>query len=120
MLSVLDEGAGIPVGIQDRIFDPFFTTKEKGKGTGLGLSTVHTIVRGHNGFIVFDSAEGIGTRFDIYLPALSRPQSQEPDEPVPAIPLGSGETILVVDDDVSILQITRQIHRYWRAMITRS
>ncbi len=109
VLSVLDDGTGIPLDVQDRIFDPFFTTKEKGKGTGLGLSTVQSIVRGHGGLVLFESAQGHGTRFDIYLPALSATEKPDLDEPVPAIPLGSGETVLVIDDDVSILQITRQI-----------
>jgi PAS domain S-box-containing protein len=109
ILSVVDDGTGIPIEIQDRIFDPFFTSKEKGKGTGLGLSTVHSIVRGHGGFMAFDSGQGRGTQFDVYLPALASKERPTTDEPVPAIPLGSGETILVVDDDVSILQITRQI-----------
>ena len=57
--------------IQERVFDPFFTTKEKGKGTGLGLSTVHSIVRGHGGVVIFDSADGRGTQFEVYLPALA-------------------------------------------------
>jgi len=109
VLSVIDDGTGIPVGIQERIFDPFFTTKEKGKGTGLGLSTVLSIVRGHGGVVSFTSDETRGTQFDVSLPALPSGQKTESDEPAPAIPLGSGEMILVVDDDVSILQITRQI-----------
>ncbi len=109
VLSVLDDGAGIPAAIQDKVFDPFFTTKEKGKGTGLGLSTVHSIVRGHEGVVLFESTEALGTRFDVYLPALAAVAKQEAEEPGLAIPLGSGETILVIDDDVSILQITRQI-----------
>ena len=109
VLSVIDDGTGIPVGVQERIFDPFFTTKEKGKGTGLGLSTVLSIVRGHGGVVTFKSEEARGTRFDVYLPALPAGEKAEADEAAPAIPLGSGEMILVVDDDVSILQITRQI-----------
>ena len=109
VLSVFDDGTGIPASIQEKVFDPFFTTKEKGKGTGLGLSTVHSIVRGHGGFILFDSAEGRGTQFDVYLPALVSGEKAEAEEAVPAIPLGSGETVLVIDDDVSILQITREI-----------
>jgi two-component system cell cycle sensor histidine kinase/response regulator CckA len=109
VLSVIDDGTGIPASIQERVFDPFFTTKEKGKGTGLGLSTVHSIVRGHGGFVLFESTEGQGTTFKVYLPALAAQEKTESDEAVPAIPLGSGETILVIDDDVSILQITRQI-----------
>ncbi|HUI69978.1 MAG TPA: response regulator, partial [Spirochaetia bacterium] len=109
LLSVEDDGTGIPLSVQEKVFEPFFTTKEKGKGTGLGLSTVHSIVRGHGGVVQFTSNEGRGTRFDIYLPAVVAEAKLEPDEAVPAIPLGSGELILVIDDDVSILQITREI-----------
>lgn len=109
VISVTDDGNGIPLSIQDRIFDPFFTTKEKGKGTGLGLATVHSIVQGHGGFLAFESSESRGTRFDVHLPALLVPEKPDLDEPVAAIPFGFGETILVIDDDVSILQIVRQI-----------
>lgn len=66
-------------------------------------------MRGHGGVVIFDSADGRGTQFEVYLPALAAAEKLEVDEPVAAIPLGSGETILVIDDDVSILQITKQI-----------
>jgi signal transduction histidine kinase len=69
-ISVSDEGAGIAPDVLERVFDPFFTTKEKGKGTGLGLSVVHGIVKNHNGFIRISSRVNVGTRFEVYLPAL--------------------------------------------------
>ena len=58
--------------------------------------------------MIFDSAEGPGTQCDVYLPALDSREKADL-EGVPATPLGSGQTVLVIDDDVSILQITRQI-----------
>jgi nitrogen-specific signal transduction histidine kinase len=109
VLEVTDTGEGIPAEILDRIFDPFFTTKEAGLGTGLGLSTVQGIVTSHDGFISVSSALGEGTTFTIHFPAptelpLSVPIVQEFAEPV----RGNGELILVVDDDPSVLSVTRE------------
>ena len=109
VLSVADDGTGIPSGIKDRIFEPFFTTKEQGRGTGLGLSTVHSVAQGHGGFVTCESEPGKGSRFDVYFPEATAPESPRADEPTSAIPLGTGETVLVIDDDQSILLIIRQI-----------
>jgi PAS domain S-box-containing protein len=109
MLSVIDDGSGIPEEVRERIFEPFFTTKEKGKGTGLGLSTVQSVAQSHGGFVTCMSGPGKGTRFDVYFPAAAPAFASRPEEAVSAIPLGAGETILVIDDDQSILLITRQI-----------
>lgn len=70
-LSIEDSGKGIPVKIQSKIFDPYFTTKEMGseKGRGLGLSICYSIIKQHNGLILFDSKTGVGTTFYIYLQA---------------------------------------------------
>jgi CheY-like chemotaxis protein len=108
-LSVIDDGLGIPEELHERIFEPFFTTKEKGKGTGLGLSTVQSVAQGHGGFVTCESEPGKGTRFDVYFPVVEQAAASGAEEPVSAIPLGAGETVLVIDDDQSILLITRQI-----------
>jgi PAS domain S-box-containing protein len=107
-VSVRDNGGGISPEIIDRIFDPFFTTKSVGKGTGLGLSTSLAIVRSHGGFIRVTSKVGEGTLFKVYLPA--HPElATATDSPVRGdFPLGGGETVLVIDDEESIRQITRQ------------
>jgi two-component system cell cycle sensor histidine kinase/response regulator CckA len=68
LIEVADTGTGIPEAIRDKIFVPFFTTKEVGKGTGLGLSTVYGIVKQTGGFVYFDSVDGKGTTFRIFLP----------------------------------------------------
>jgi PAS domain S-box-containing protein len=108
MLTISDTGMGIPPEVRDKIFDPFFTTKEVGKGTGLGLSTVLTIVRTNRGFLRLTSEPGLGTTFQIYFPAetLSQPTAILSEEP--ELPRGSGELIMVVDDEASVRTITRR------------
>src|SRR3990172_6370788 len=69
ILSVSDDGAGIPEEARDRIFTPFFTTKPVGKGTGLGLAICHGIVTAHGGEIRVESEVGRGTRMSVVLPA---------------------------------------------------
>ncbi|MDL5504005.1 MAG: response regulator, partial [Candidatus Methanoperedens sp.] len=106
IINISDTGTGIPPEIMDRIFDPFFTTKEQGKGTGLGLSTVLTIVKSHGGFIDVQSEVGRGTSFKVYLPAIAAVQTRDGDAPAPEFQSGHGESILIVDDEASILDVT--------------
>ena len=68
MVSVSDDGVGIPPENRDRIFEPFFTTKKVGSGTGLGLSTSYSIVRRHGGTLSVKSHPGEGTTFHVFLP----------------------------------------------------
>jgi PAS domain S-box-containing protein len=107
-LAVEDTGTGISKAIIDKIFDPFFTTKDIGQGTGLGLATSLAIVTGHKGFMRVHSNPETGTRFDVYLPAVTTREHRA--SPVPAImnPRGKGETVLVVDDEPGILQIAKR------------
>jgi CheY-like chemotaxis protein len=109
VLTVADTGTGIPMEIQERVFEPFFTTKEKGKGSGLGLSMVYTIVKSHNSFIKLYSEIGKGTEIKIFLPATQQTEKKVVSvlEDVPSI--GNGENILVVDDELSVLQISKEI-----------
>jgi nitrogen fixation negative regulator NifL len=109
LLKIMDTGGGIPQDIIDKIFDPFFTTKEVGKGTGLGLSTVTGIVRSHGGIVTVYSEIGRGTTFKLYLPATINAETDGAQKARPAIPGGSGETILIVDDEAAILTITATI-----------
>ena len=108
-LAVVDNGCGMDAEMLTHIFEPFFTTKDLSQGAGLGLPTVDGIVRQNNGFIEVESQPGRGTSVLIYLPrhsAKSTPVPQERDgmqfKPVQ-------ETILLVEDDASLLNMTRNM-----------
>jgi PAS domain S-box-containing protein len=109
-LSVRDSGCGIAPEIMAHLFEPFFTTKDIGKGTGLGLATVHGIVKQHSGWIEVSTALGAGTEFQVYLPAAPRSgvlAAKETESP-PA-PGRHNETILLVEDEAPVRNITRKI-----------
>jgi len=111
-IHIGDTGCGMDDITQAHIFEPFFTTKRDGVGTGLGLSTVYGIIKQNRGFIRVASKPGEGTRFDIYLP---RHTSTAPAEkPVAALPPGrqtGSETILLVEDEPSLLILTQALIR---------
>jgi nitrogen-specific signal transduction histidine kinase/ActR/RegA family two-component response regulator len=107
-LMVSDTGPGIPPEIRDRIFDPFFTTKPHGKGTGLGLSTLATIVRNHKGFVEVASVPGKGATFRVFFPAAAKSATAD-SQPIATAPLGHGECILVVDDELALLEMTKEL-----------
>lgn len=109
LLSVSDNGCGMDRDILNRLFEPFFTTKEVGKGTGLGLSTVYGIVKQNNGSINVYSEPGVGTTFKIYLPRheISADDMQGEDSAA-HIPTGN-EKILLVEDEPSILDMSRMM-----------
>lgn len=107
VLDVEDTGVGMPQAIIDKIFDPFFTTKPIGQGTGLGLSTSLTIVKGHGGFVQVTSEPRTGTRFRVFLPSQNRDLEPGDGAAAPDWPRGHGETVLVVDDEAAIREITR-------------
>ena len=101
MLAVSDTGTGIDKSIQPRIFDPFFTTKEVGKGTGLGLSIVYGIVKQSGGYIWVYSEPGQGTTFKLYFPVVEAPL-ESPVARGDSYSEPSGQTILIVEDEVEI------------------
>lgn len=105
VISVTDQGVGIPPHIVEKVFEPFFTTKKTGEGTGLGLSTAYGIVKQSGGFIFVDSIIGKGTEFKIFLPAYHGPLEVSKPLPTPsaATALDDHDThqgiILLVEDE---------------------
>lgn len=103
-LSVSDTGAGIARNIRDRIFDPFFTTKPRNEGTGMGLSLVHGIVKSYQGAITLKTRKGVGSTFNVLIPAFG----DKTDAPVDAgqreVPRGT-EHVLFIDDEASLVEI---------------
>lgn len=109
-IGVADTGMGMAPEHLDRIFEPFFTTKELHKGTGLGLSTAMAIVRSHGGIINAHSKVGLGSTFNVYLPAADFATGVLRAETARlGLPRGKGETVLVIDDDVAILSMASSV-----------
>ena len=108
MITVSDNGLGMDVNTLQSAFEPFFTTKERGKGTGLGLSTVYGIVRQSGGWIDVQSEVGKGSSFRIYIPrteACAVPAMA----PVAVQTLHGGETVLVVEDQEAVRELTKTV-----------
>jgi PAS domain S-box-containing protein len=108
VITVTDTGHGMTPKVLERIFDPFFTTKGIGKGTGLGLSTVLGIVRSHGGFLTVSSVPDKGATFRVYLPGAHTESLVPEGVAASGLPQGHDELILLVDDEPSIREATRQ------------
>jgi PAS domain S-box-containing protein len=108
MLAVGDTGCGMDGRTIARLFEPFFTTQELGKGAGLNLAMVHGIVRQNNGFIRVESEIGHGTTFRVYLPSQDA-GTRTKGAPMPSALNGEAKTVLLVDDDATLLRATRLI-----------
>jgi two-component system, cell cycle sensor histidine kinase and response regulator CckA len=109
MISVTDDGCGIPAEDMQHIFEPFYTTKPSGEGTGLGLATVYGIVKQNKGFVWPYSEVGKGTIFKVYLPCVA-----DPLHPTglfgaePGASVQGSETILLVEDEQAVRQATSE------------
>jgi two-component system cell cycle sensor histidine kinase/response regulator CckA len=109
LLAVSDDGCGMDKETLDQIFEPFFTNKRVGKGTGLGLSTVYGIIKQNDGFINVYSEPGKGTTLRIYLPLYTGQAVDAHKEKTTKIPLGRGETVLVVEDESALLTMEKTL-----------
>jgi hypothetical protein len=109
LIQISDTGSGITANNCEHIFEPFFTTKKIGEGTGFGLAIVHSIVKGHGGFLTVESDLGKGTTFNIYLPADAAVRTVASLPPFHSeAPCGNGELILVVDDELAICEMSQR------------
>jgi PAS domain S-box-containing protein len=109
LLTVSDDGSGMDKETLSHIFEPFFTSKGVGHGTGLGLSTVYGIVKQNDGFINVYSEPGKGTTFRIYLPRCADQVVETQRERIEEIPLGRGETVLLVEDEPALLNMGKMM-----------
>ncbi len=108
-LQVEDRGVGLEAATKSRIFEPFFTTKGATKGTGLGLATCYGVVKQLGGSIQVESEPAKGTIFSVYLPQFQGAKRIQPPSDVKSTDLGGDETILIVEDEPSILQVAKRV-----------
>jgi DNA-binding response OmpR family regulator len=102
VLTVADSGSGMSPEVAERAFDPFFTTKPRGRGTGLGLAQVYNLGVRSGGSARIRSVEGEGTSVELWLAAASHGARRATAGPIQAPAPGSGERVLVVDDEADI------------------
>ena len=108
-IAVSDTGKGMDAETLERIYEPFFTTKGTGKSAGLGLPAAYGIIQGHGGAIDVASEPGLGTTFRIYLPVAEKTVIEEKGARTEAVK--GKETILIVDDEAIILEVTQGMLR---------
>ena len=108
-LTVTDTGCGMDADTLAHIFEPFFTTKTEGEGTGLGLATVYAIAQRAGGCVTVQSELGVGTTFDIYLPATDEEEDKPLTIDTASGRAGNGETVLVVEDSDEVRVLAERI-----------
>ncbi len=108
-LTISDQGIGMSPEVLSHLYEPYFTTKAEGKGTGLGLTQVHGIVEQHEGYIKVESTPGQGTTFWIYLPVWTQKTVKEQSLENSLLPVGKGETILLVEDEEKVRKVGLKI-----------
>lgn len=106
-MAIADNGVGMDPKTLERIFEPFFTTKKMGRGTGLGLASAYGIIKNHGGTIEVQSSIDQGTTFFIYIPATQK--QSEPQKEVSNIVLKGAETILLVDDQENVREVSSEM-----------
>jgi CheY-like chemotaxis protein len=121
LIAVSDTGHGMDAETRRRIFEPFFTTKEKGKGTGLGLATVYGMIKQAGGDIWVYSEPGHGSTFKLYFPRVAELASDSPEGDASLANRAGGETILVVEDENAVRELTvRMLQQLGYAILTAS
>jgi len=111
LINIADTGIGMSDEVKSHVFEPFFTTKDEGEGSGLGLATSYGIVRQSGGYIAVESELGKGTAVKIYFPRVAAPPPPSYKKPVSdKLPVGT-ETVLVLEDDVSVRHISVRLLR---------
>jgi PAS domain S-box-containing protein len=105
-MVLADTGHGMDAATRVRIFEPFFTTKEVGRGTGLGLPVAHGVVRQSGGHVEVTSEPGHGTTFTICIPRVAGVATPRKSAPGLAPSPRGTETVLVVDDDDAVRELT--------------
>lgn len=108
VLAVADQGGGITAEVMEHLFEPFFTTRSAQSGTGLGLAVVHGVVAESGGAIDVQSRPGAGARFTLYLPEC-KDRVEAPAPTSTEVPRGAGQTVLVVDDEPSLVALTEEL-----------
>ncbi len=108
-ISVTDTGTGMPPEVLQKVFDPFYTTKPLGQGTGLGLSMIYGFVQQSRGHVVIDSEEGRGTTIQLFLPRHRGALEEAAPAGDEAAPTGTGETVLVIEDDAAVRLLVMQV-----------
>ncbi len=108
LVAVSDNGIGMSKEILSHVFEPFFTTKTESEGTGLGLPTVYGIVKQNDGDIWVYSENGKGTTFKIYFPAVTGVETLLPSQKTENKKLQGNETILIVEDDVTVRNLAKR------------
>ena len=102
VIAVSNTGTGISTDVLAHVFEPFFTTKEVGQGSGLGLSMVYGFTKQSGGHVSTYSEEGRGTTVKLYLPRSRQASENKATQITTSIPLGTGETVLVIEDDEAV------------------
>jgi signal transduction histidine kinase/CheY-like chemotaxis protein len=118
--AVQDSGVGIPAEVLPRVFEPFFTTKDVGSGTGLGLSMVYGFAKQSGGHVTIESRVGSGTRATLYIPYSETQVRSAGAERRPEAPRGSGESILLVEDQPAVRTLVSNILKKLGYQITEA
>lgn len=108
-VSVSDTGAGMDDAVQAQLFEPFFTTKRLGTGSGLGLAMLKGLVEQSGGFVDVHSSPSLGTTMTLWFPVATQPEAEDQTIATATVARGGTETVLVVDDDAAVRELTRAI-----------